>query len=519
MKIFFLFFLLLSIPALSQNFLGISGSNYGGTTPFHYNPANVVGTLQKYTVNLGSLGGTFQNNSARWNAPYSLFGLTTGMVPGKYKENDKGYVQWLEGYGIVDTTSRRLVDTRLNFKMLGPAFHYDDAKLGIGVVVGYNHRYMNTLTDASPIIASLILDGTKLPRYYNNTIDSINGSLYNVRYQEIYVSFGKTIIENQSNRLKAGISLKYLIPSSYNKIHINNLSMTSGGNQSLGTINHGMTTPSSEMITSNANWETLSAIENQGKFNRQYYLSPLYKFNGIGSGYGMDIGVTYEFLTDEFKERSYHGQENIIPVPDYKVKFGLSLLDIGSVKINRGNSYQYDNAEFYILSGSFPRYRGIESVVMGADSLVRTATPTPLNFSRNVSVPNQKVPLPTTIAATVDYRFTHNFFVFGSLRHNLDDTFGSSGIAIAPRYETPDWEVSAVAALEYNYSILNLGLTGRYKWLYIGSDDILGWFNIGKFKSVGMHMGISVPIYGRKEKESPLKCFEPSKIGKKRLFR
>jgi hypothetical protein len=72
-------FILLSHSVFSQNFSGITGSNYIGTNAIPTNPANVVDTRHSVFVSLSAIGIDFQNNLSE--IKYGLDWLSEVMKP------------------------------------------------------------------------------------------------------------------------------------------------------------------------------------------------------------------------------------------------------------------------------------------------------------------------------------------------------------------------------------------------------------------------------------------------------
>ncbi len=101
------FFFLLSYPIFSQNFLGIIGSNYIGTNAIAFNPANAVDTREKFSLNLASVGFDFQNNYARWTAPYSFLSFITQSVPSEYKNSNGTLILWRSEYITPKTQKKK----------------------------------------------------------------------------------------------------------------------------------------------------------------------------------------------------------------------------------------------------------------------------------------------------------------------------------------------------------------------------------------------------------------------------
>jgi hypothetical protein len=83
---------------------------------------------------------------------------------------------------------------------------------------------------------------------------------------------------------------------------------------------------------------------------------------------------------------------------------------------------------------------------------------------------------------------------------------GYSGLAIVPRMEKKGLELSVPLSFENNYKNLNLGFSARYYGLFLGSDNLTGWFNLFNPRGLSLYGGAFIPLYHRLP-NSPLKCF------------
>lgn len=491
------FFLLLSHSVFSQNFLGITGSNYAGTLSIPTNPANVVDTRQSVFINLAAGGFDLQNNYVRWNAPFSLTRFLTQSVPSKYENPASGKIIWKTSY-LKTSASGKNVSTFANGEARGPAIGIDIKKWKIGIAVGVRYRYLSSLSKTSDEVGQMLIETTKSPDLMGNIYTGEKGYLNSTFFNEFYGTIGKVFIEDGETFLKIGASAKYYISNNFNSIIGKSFGFQV--QQNANDLNR------QDLTLSNVTG-SLTKASNYTSLGISNFTSQMLQFNGLGKGFGGDIGVIYEYRPN-YQEyyRTHKGIRKADPTKNkYLYKIGFSLIDIGYIKFYPNANVQlYDltNDNTLIAPQTYGKFKGFEAVTNTTTSI----------FNKTALANGQFFMfMPASSVFTIDYNLNNKIYVNVNWRQSLlslkrRGIIGYSGISVIPRYEKRSLEVALPMSVDNNYKNLNVGFSFRYYGFFFGSDNVTGWLNLLNPRGVSLYSGIFIPIYN-KLPESPLKCF------------
>jgi hypothetical protein len=103
--------------------------------------------------------------------------------------------------------------------------------------------------------------------------------------------------------------------------------------------------------------------------------------------------------------------------------------------------------------------------------------------------------LPTAISIQGDYRIYPKWYAGAVFIHPV--RFGKSFIrrpaqvAVVPRYETPKFEVALPLSL-YDYQYPRVGLSIRYYFLTIGSDELLSLLGLTDFTGLDFYIALKL---------------------------
>ncbi|MBA4849772.1 DUF5723 family protein [Emticicia sp. BO119] len=504
MRVSFCFLLIfIHFQTFSQQWLGISPSNYAGTYGIYTNPANVADSRYKIFFNLAGANIDVINNYASWGAPYSILGLVTNTVSNKHR-NARGSILYRNTYtkeSLENTNSTAFLGTDVR----GPSlmFTLEKAKMAIGLTTRF--RLITNLNNTTTPVARSFVNGTIIPGIYgipqndNHFSANLNG------YAEMGITIGKVIREQDEHFLKAGITLKRVnallnihyiaddVDYTIDQIATRPTKQTLFFENAVGTF--GMTKSGAMQIAG---------------------LSPNWLFGNApaGYGYGLDIGIVYEYRPDyskydiRLKDRwTMDGTKN-----KYLYKISMALLDFGQIRYKSDPFVmQTDVVESGVLipPGTFNK---IDSPDRLYDQMNSAFGWSDINYRHQFNAP-----LPTVIATTFDYAFSEKIFLNATWIQSVRETKSigmnqPSLIAIAPRWESKWLEVSLPVSLQNGYRNLAVGLAGRAGPLFIGTDNLPGLLNIGNPKGLNAYFGLFVPIY-RKLPESPNACYSETRTG------
>jgi hypothetical protein len=494
---------LIQFQTFSQQWLGISPSNYAGTYGIYTNPANVADSRYKFFLNLAGANVDIMNNYASWGAPYSILGLVTNTVSSKHRAPN-GNILYKNSY-----TKEALDNTNTTFflgtDVRGPSlmFNLEKAKMAIGLTSRL--RLITNINNTTTPVARTFVNGTILPSTYgirqddNHFTTNLNG------YAEMGFTIGKVIREEDEHFLKVGLTVKRI--NAFLNLHYI-------GEDVDFTIDQVVANPKKQNLTLHNAVGTFGMTKTDAMRIAGFSPSWLFGNAPAGIGYGFDIGFVYEYRPDydkydiRLKDRTImDGTKN-----KYLYKFSLALLDFGQIRYkNDGLVYQTDVAESNVLirPGTFNK---IDSPDKLYTQMNNAFTWTDINYRHQFNVP-----LPSVVATTFDYAISEKIFLNTTWIQSIRDAkvLGMnqpSLIAIIPRWESKWLEVSVPFSLQNGYRNLAVGLAGRAGPLFLGTDNLPGLLNIGNPRGLNAYFGLFVPIY-RKLPDSPNACYSETKAG------
>lgn len=500
---FCLLFIFIQLQTFSQQWLGISPSNYAGTYSIYTNPANVADSRYKVFLNLAGANIDIINNYAAWGAPYSILGLVTNTVSSSNRAPN-GSILYRNSY-TKESLENRTSSAFLGTDVKGPSlmFSLDKAKMAIGLTS--RARFITNLNNASTPVARVFVNGTILPALYGVQQNDNHFSMNMNGYVELGLTLGKVIRDQDKYFLKAGVTVKRV--NAFMNLHYIAKDLDY-------TIDQVTAQPRKQNVFFDNAVGTFGmtksgAMEIAG-FSPKWLLGNA----PAGYGYGIDIGFVYEFRPDyrkfgmKLKDRwTTDGTKN-----KYLYKFSMALLDFGQINYkNEHLVFQTDVAESNVLirPGTFNKIDSPDKLYLQMNNAFGLND---INYRHQFTAP-----LPAVIATTFDYAFSEKIYFNATWIQNIRNTKSvgmnqPSLIAVTPRWESKWLEVSVPVSLQNNYKSMSVGLAGRAGPLFIGTDNIPGLLNIGDPKGLNAYFGLFVPIYNRLP-DSPNPCYTEARTG------
>lgn len=445
---------LLSVHMLSaQSYQGLLTDNYSGVHGVLSNPANIADSRLKLDVNLIGASAFFGNN---------YLGANLGDA-----FNDIG-----KTFDEAKTTPKENNFMAMNVDLLGPSFMFGlSPKSSIAFFT--RARVFFNVDD---------INGTTLDKEggFNESEDffinegNISGAS-NV-WAEIGATYARVLVDKEQHFLKGGITLKHLSVIGHAYIKGSDVS-----------IDYDAT--AEEVTTTGVLVYGNDASDRDGGSNLGF--DDLLNDIGNPTGFGGDIGFVYEWRPDHADHKLTDPNGNTIlnrGINKYKLKFGLSITDFGSVAIKNGQEKAYDLDK----TQSIDNFDGLdldEALDQNFDIIG------PIGESSNVS-------LPTALHANVDWNLHSKFYLNLnsdiSLRNknNINTLHIQNQISLTPRLETA-W-LSIYSPLSFMQEIGVLwGVGLRAGPFYVGSGSILTSL-LSESKSLDAYAGVKVPIYQTK---------------------
>ncbi len=408
MKYLFCICMLIAMyPAAAQNYHAVQGSSYAGGLGIANNPSSMQATPYRWDLSL--IGAQFKastniftvyNFSVLSPSPNSLYSINGGDFGRKGKMSYNLNIL----NGRIALSRKESIGFGVNFR-------------GYAKVKTDPYNYIDTING--------IRDFLDL----NESNRSLKGSLIGSSWIEIFGSYSRTIWDNSSTRLNAGISLKASRGISGAFMNASNIRFQrqSAGNQQYyllrdGSLNYGYS----------SNYDRVNDSKSASQNTRDF-------ISFTEGGLAFDIGVEYILKSQAvptYNEDDYY---------DYEWKFGASLLDVGL------NQYKYGNQSRTISglrvnstdTSLEEKFRSIESLAEANDSL-STVVNSYAALGGKFSIIN-----PFRLVLNADRFLYDAFYINGEISLNLSSLAGNKYhyveemnlITITPRWETKRWGV------------------------------------------------------------------------------
>ncbi|MFN8348474.1 MAG: DUF5723 family protein [Spirosomataceae bacterium] len=486
------------LPAQAQHWLGISSGNYAGTNALFLNPAHAADSRHKLYINLVGNDFFLINNYLRYDAPYSFLSLITNSVSQKYR-SERGLIIWRDTY-----YAERLNGQKKHFHMggdlRGPSVLYSFKNNRFAIGLTSRGRYLLNMNDVSEETARIIRYGTDLAELQNRRYTGQTAKLSTNGYIELGATFGAVVMDNDEDFLKIGATVKRAV-GVYN-VHAN-MENTNYRVQ-VESLNREREFILSTQLQATYGYTTDAAFSKMS-------LSPGFLFGkqSAGAGWGMDIGVVYEYRPEVNKFRRNAPRGGKEPDPNknkYKFRLSAALTDVGAIRYKNLNYVREIDVNRTAAQFSYVNFDKANTT---AKAVGAVNTSLQVNPDQNARAFTVGLPMATNIS--FDYHHKGNWYVNALLVQNLRgkrylDVQTQSVLAVTPRYETRWLEVSMPLSLIDNYRVFAFGLAARVGPVFIGTDHLGGLIDIGKPQGLDFYFGLYAPFFHRKPKD-PNKCW------------
>jgi hypothetical protein len=455
-----------SLCLLGQQNLGIRNSNYAGIQGALLNPSSIADSKLKWDVNVLSVDEVFDNNFLY--APRSSLNFlgVKKIIEGSIHED------------LFDTHfdpqhPDKLYNVTFSTEVLGPSFFIKIAKKHtIGLTIA-GRGYAN-IRDISGNLAQNAFAYFQERGLWDTTFHDNRTRVNTMSWLEYGLHYATVIYSQGKDELKMGVSLNYLqgIAAAYAKnVNINyNIGDSAHLLFSNSSIDYGRT-----------NTDTYRKISGYNDLNH-------------GHGFGMDIGFTYEHLTDQAVYTDEQGRPlQIDPSKSkYVYRIGVSLIDVGSINFNRNSAayhLQTSGADFTNwhqskFSGDAQLDQTLSAVFYQGDS------------TRSFASDHFNMGLPSAISIQADWNIYEHIFVNATIIKGFGHGDGQGVTrpdvySITPRYETKNYEVSLpISVLYYGVWRPRIGLALRAGYFFIGGDAPGSLLKLNQLQGADVYAGV-----------------------------
>lgn len=443
MRTIYFLLLFLAVNLLSaQSYIGFLSDNYSGIHSVTLNPANVTSSKFRSEINLASVNANVNNDY-----------VSTGF---------SDLFDDFEDFGDEDLNPMDNNNFTISADILGPSFMFNlSPKHSIGLMS--RARTILNVVEIKGELFDAFEDDFDSSNDFSLSEDEFTSTLHG--WAEIGLVYGRTLIDKEHHFLKGGATLKFLVGAGNAYIRGSNLTVDFD-EDGFGANNGAIAT------TGIIQYGSSQGINEDGEDTD-------FEIDAGSTGFGADIGFIYEWRPDEVDLENESSA-------NYKLKFGLSITDIGSINYKNAEAYSYDITEV-VDEATFESQESFEDKLDNLYTRISTDGVT-------------KVKLPTALHITADYNLDTQFFV--NLRTDLSLRKATeintnkidNVVVVTPRFERK-WFSFFMPLSVMQYSGFNAGFGFRAGPLFVGSSTVLTNLISSKSKAVNAYVGLKIPIY------------------------
>ena len=475
MRILLCFCCLATSSLQAQHLLGIANSNYAGTNAIYMNPAHIADNRYGFYMSLFSFQTSISNNAFYYKGASlanAAINGTLGQLGTQNFPQFAGNRPRMINYGIQ-------LRTPLSFMVqMSPKHSFAFTTRARGFVSG--NQISKSLIDIAN--TSNIDDPSIAEKQFNGATLNINANAF----LEAALSYSRVALNKEKHFLKIGGTIKYLKGASA-YAQIKEVDFIIKKDQP--------TTPTTTEDIIQINKVNMS-VGSSTTDNAD--IKNILKSAG---GMGMDIGVVYEFRPN-YADYTYKmdGLEGLQDkrANKYKLKVGVSLMDLGGIKYSNINTKTFSvNTSNISLDDK-------------AQNLIVDNPDKPDSLKKALGIANLfgntfRAGLPTALHITADYCLTNHIYLNLAYLQNMRGKYAigarqASMLALTPRIEFHGFEFAIPLSLQNNLKTFAFGAAIKLGYLYIGSDNLGGIFNAGKVNGADVYFGLLLPVRNAKKK-------------------
>lgn len=461
----------------SQMALGLVNGNYAGSTGTLINPSSMANTKLKSDINLLSISAFVENNYLYFpSRESSIIKLFNGVydfhfIPKPYGTGERKVYAYYQ-----DKSDKNIF---VNTRMIGPSVMFSCKDNVFAIRTGF--RVMSSTRRLPYDLANFSYYGLDFKPQHNVNYEIDNYDMASMAWWEVSLSYATVVKRSYTSLWSAGISV--------GPVFGNSGAYLSGGQTKYIAYNDSVL----NVQKLNAEFGVCLPVD--------YDDNDVDIFNSIvrGLGWGMDIGFSWQYRNrpyqrkpvDEFYKKKFE---------DYKLKIGVSVLDIGWLKFNKNaQKHGFDNVHNnYILVNKL-NYENLTDELKVTSNL----------FYGDSNASNRgnsfRMYLPASLSAQFDYNVKNSWFINSTLIFPM--VYASPMIerpvvfSVTPRFESRFLEFNLPLVL-YDFKDPRLGLSVRLEGLTVGTDNLGCFFSSGDF--TGADVYISYKINLCHEEKNPL---------------
>jgi outer membrane protein OmpA-like peptidoglycan-associated protein len=462
--------------ARAQHLLGLSNSNYAGVNGIYANPSSIADSRFGFHLNFFTVDGYFTNSHYQYTGPYSLRKMSRNGFEGEYSFKE----EYITGR---DNTRNKL------------ALFGGDARFFPSFMLKLSPKHSIALTGRTRFIGNVsnvsdqLIESIENVEEFSNQTTPFNNSSASLNvnaFVETGLTYARVMLDKQEHFLKGGLTAKRLsgLYSAY--MHLKEMDYT------VREDANGDTHVKANNLDLQYGYSRINADDLDSD------LQDALTFKAPGTGWGFDVGFTYEFRPDIDKYRyTMNGKEKLDNRKNkYKYRVGFALTDLGGIK--------YAQAQ-HVRAYNIVR-RDYNIPLDSLDGLEGDAMDKVFNVQPGERTTSFKAGLPTALHLNFDYRLANKIYLNAAIIQNLRGKFAvgsryASVASVTPRIEMKWFEISTPVTLFNNYQQLAVGSMVKLGPLFVGSDNLMAVAGLGKPFGADVYMGLTMPIFKGKKRD------------------
>lgn len=419
----FALFASLQFHSIAQEQFGIASGNYSPTNSLFLNPAGIAGSHAYRDIHLAGAN-VFVDNDLLFLSKRD-FKLTRGV-----SQFDSDAPMPVHNSGSPARGGY------VNAQVQGPSFSMVMGRFAFAV-----HTAARSVVDFRGISSEMgnyIFNGLEYDQQRGMNIKEKHIRANGLAWAEAGLTLGGVLVQSNQNMLSVGATARRLVGISGGTARIDDINFQVGD-------------------TTDFDLQNLSA--------RAGYAEPGWN---SGRGWAANLGFTYKRMKEDVSHHRAFSKESGCKAPEYKYKIGVSLLDFGKIKFDRGVTfYQVEGLSLQAADYNDQLPESMEAL----DSLLLA------DVGAHVSQPSSfSMALPTALSVQFDWNFGRNFYASATWMHGFGRAkklgVQRAGVVnVTPRFETRRFEVALPVSL-YQYKYPRIGLALRFNNIIIGTDRI-----------------------------------------------
>jgi len=470
----FLFFLMAVIfysrPAVAQQSLAHAASSFSGLHGAAINPSQLSFNQRSWGIHLPGAGANFQNNSLVVDR-INLLALAFGRTYSFEVDNALNRATNAQAEVFLRANFDNPLDLRLQTWVMGLGGFIQSGRHAFGISAGA--RAFLELSNISPTMATHLYEGLRFDSLLNQQIGSPGLRFNLLGFTETNFTWSYRLLDKRTKAVSLGVTAKLL-------------NVQQSAHLDFSQFDYTVSDVSDTFLINNI----------AGSYGRAVGIDGLLS----GGGLAFDLGFTYVKVDEEaaanrntarsincFQFRGFK-LNKIAPPPMHYWKLGVSLLDLGLMRVN--------GFDFLMAGQNVPIGLREQIFNFSEDPFDATFVDRVDGFGLLVPTSAYTVGAATALSVQFDYQVLPQFFVNASLMQRMP-IFGQYKLGrinqfmVAPRFQTFWAEIGLpLSLLEYRYP--QVGLAARIGPVSFGTDRLGELFGLKRVRGLDAYVSVDL---------------------------